>query len=267
MVPTHAYNCHMGDENTDGRAAALAEEFMLKYLVKGSKADFEPYVNLIAESLGRCMKLVTAAKAENEMSSEILRAVVVLNHAYLEDFMRTLALAFLPTANETALDRVPFVGLVQTDRAEKFFLGKLARHRGKTVNDVIRESVSGHMDRSTFNSVTEIMSFLESIGLKLPDEKDKSPKSVPELPVTRETLGMLDVMMQRRHHIVHRADKAKSGGVQDIGSVEVLGWLVATQTFMLSAAQTAFMKRHSFEEFKKKVNAMKAEIERTLKEE
>jgi hypothetical protein len=121
----------MADENTDGRAAALAEEFMVKYLEKGAKTDFEPYVNLIGESLGRCWKLVTASEADNEMSHEILRAVVVLNHAYLEDFMRTLALAFLPTANENALDRVPLAGLGQVDRAEKFFLGKLARHQGQ----------------------------------------------------------------------------------------------------------------------------------------
>jgi hypothetical protein len=46
-----------------------------------------------------------------------------------------------------------------------------------------------------------------------------------------------------------------------------MGWLVATLTFTLSLAQVAFMKRHSFEAFKKKVEAMKAEIEKTLNNE
>jgi hypothetical protein len=257
----------MADENTPDEASTLAQELLVKYLERGAKTDFEPYVNLIGEGFDRCMKLVIAAEPENEMSSEILRAVVVLNHAYLEDFMRTLALSFLPTANESALDRVPFAGHGQTDRAEKFFLGKLAQHRGKTVDGVIRESVSRYMDRFTFNSVTEIISFLESIGLKLPDGKDKNPKSIPELPVTDEILRMLDAMMQRRHQIAHRADKSTDGRLQDIRSAEVLGWLVATLTFTLSTAQTAFMKRYSFEEFKKRVEAMKAQIERATRQE
>ncbi|HWX55550.1 MAG TPA: hypothetical protein VN176_13245 [Verrucomicrobiae bacterium] len=247
----------MPDKNT-------AEEFMRKYLERGAEKDFKPYVHLTMECLNRGMKLVQASEeADGETASEILRAVVVLNHAYFEDFMRALALAFLPTADEKALDNVPLAGVEHTGRAEKFFLGKLARHRGKTINDVISESVSAHMERSTFNSVSEIMSFLRSIGLKLPDGTDTSPNSLPELPVTDKILSMLDGMMQRRHEIVHRADRAKTGeGLQPIRPVDVLGWLVATMTFTLSAAQTAFLKRHSFEEFEKMVNAMRAAYEK-----
>lgn len=257
----------MADETTSDRAAALAKDFMNDYLEAGAERDFKPYVNLIVESLGRCMKLVTESeKTEKEMSSEMLRAVVVLNHAYLEDFLRTLALAFLPNADEKTLDGVPLAGLGRADRAEKFYLGKLVRHRGKTVDEVIIESVSEHMERSTFSSVTEIMSFLDSIGLKLPDGKDKSPKAIPEFPWDAKTLPMLDAMMKRRHHIVHRADKAKTGeGLQAINPGEVVAWLGATLIFTFNAAHAAFRKRYSFEEFKKNVGAMKEAIEKNLR--
>jgi len=253
----------MADEKT-GRQAAL-EKLMYAYLEKGAERDFKPYTMIITESLGRCMKLVTESdKVDKDMASEILRAAVVQNHAYLEDFMRTLALAFLPTADENVLDDVPLAGLGQANRAEKFYLGKLTRHRGKTVNDLISESVTEHMERSSFNSVTEIMSFLRSIGLKLPDGKDESPESIPKLPVTPDILAILDQMMKRRHQIVHRADKAKSGGLEAITAVEVMRGIVATLHFTLSTAHTAFLKRHSFEEFKKKVDALRAAYEKAI---
>jgi len=41
-----------------------------------------------------------------------------------------------------------------------------------------------------------------------------------------------------------------------------MGWLVATMTFALSTAQTAFMKRYSFQEFQKKIEAMRIVYEK-----
>jgi hypothetical protein len=211
------------------------------------------------------MNLIKQAdEMKNETSGEILRAVVVLNHAYLEDFLRTLALAFLPTAGEKALDGVPLAGVGRIDRAEKFYLGKLLQHRGKAVDDVIRESVSQYMEHSTFNSVTEVMSFLESIGVKLSAEKDVKPPL--ELSLDPQIPAILDTMMRRRHYIVHRADKAKTGdGLQAIDSTEVMAGLVGTLSFMFCVTQTTFMKRHSFDEFKKQVDAMKEVYEKTSK--
>lgn len=248
----------MTDERTPAQQAAM-EKLMVSYLEKGAETDFKPYVTLMGEGLERCMKLVhESEKVEGNTASEILRSVVVFNHAYLEDFMRTLASAFLPTADEEALNEVPLAGLGEGSRAEKFFLGKLARHRGKTVNEVISQSVSDYMERSAFSNVTEIMSFLKSIGLKLSFEDDNKSKSTTDLPLKREILGTLDAMIQRRHHIVHRADRAKMGdGLQIIRAVDVMSWLVATLYFTLSAATTAFRTRHSFEEFEKKIDAMR----------
>ena len=57
----------------------------------------------------------------------------------------------MPTADEETLNKIPLAGA--SGRAEKFQLGRLAEHRGKKVDDVIRESVEAYMERSTLNSV------------------------------------------------------------------------------------------------------------------
>ena len=69
--------------------------------------------------------------------------------------------------------------------------------------------------------------------------------------------------MRRRHHIVHRADKAKTGdGLQTITASEVVAGMAITMSFMLCVAQAAFMKRHSFDEFKKQVDELRAAAEK-----
>ena len=164
--------------------------FMEKYLERAVERDLKPYLRLISENFNRTMSLVQEAdRLKAEISSEILRAVIVLNHAYLEDFLRTLAFAFLPIAGEKALEGVPLAGIGRAERAEKFYLGKLLQHRGKSVDDVILESVSAYLERSTFNSVAEVMGFLESICLKLPAKKDENSPLV--LPLDPEIPAML----------------------------------------------------------------------------
>jgi chorismate mutase len=244
----------MTDETIPDKAAAQAEQIRNAYLEKAAERDLVPYAELIVEGLKRCLNLVSeAVKTDKETSAEILRAVVVLNHAYLEDFLRKLALSLLPIASEEILNRVPLAG--SAGRVEKFQLGKLAEHRGKKIDDVLRESVSAHMEHSTFNSVTEIMSFLKSVDIRLPRREDKDASSkIPKLPVGDDTLALLDAMIKRRHHIVHRADKAKThDGLQVIADSEVISWLAATVTFTLSLANENFMQQHSFEKFRKKI--------------
>lgn len=233
-----------------------------RYLEEAAKREFEPYVKQIAEGFKRSFALVEeAGKIEPPIWGDMLRAVVVLNHAYLEDFLRTLAVALLPTAGEKALDGIPLAGAGRTERAEKFYLGRLYEHRGKTVNDVLVESVRAHIERSTFNSVSEIMGFIQGIGLSLPKKGDLIPAWI--FPLDDDVLSRLDEMIRRRHHIVHRADKADRGeGLRPITEAEVLGGMVATQSFMLCVATTAFAKRYSFEEIKKRLSEMAAEAKK-----
>jgi len=248
----------MPDEMTPEQAAEWVKKLMESYLTRASEVHFKPYVELITKGLQRGMKLVShAGKCDKETAAEILRAVVVLNHAYLEDFLRNVALWLLPIAGEESLNKIPLAGV--TGRAEKFQLGKLAEHRGKKIDDVIRESVAAYMHHSTFNNVTEIISFLDSVTVRLPsrEEIDSSPSEISRLPIDGDVIGLLDAMMKRRHHIVHRADKAKAGdSLQEITEIDVMSWLAATMMFTLSIATENFVQRHSQEEFQKAVEEM-----------
>jgi hypothetical protein len=95
----------------------------------------KPYVERMKGGLLRVVELIVVAKAglhSNNLSDkvtaeDILRAAVVLLHAHLEDFLRTVASALLPAGDESCLNAIPLAGV--TGRPEKFFLGKLVHHR------------------------------------------------------------------------------------------------------------------------------------------
>lgn len=80
-------------------------------------------------------------------STDVLRSAVVFLHGTLEDFLRDLARLRLPHASEHTLNEIPLVGA--KGRVEKFYLGRLARHREESVYDVIERSVSEYLDRFT----------------------------------------------------------------------------------------------------------------------
>jgi hypothetical protein len=121
-------------------------------------------------------------------TTDVLRAATVLLHASLEDVLRSLAYWKLPAAAPAELDKVPLVG----DKSLKFTLGALAAHRGKTIDDVIKESTDASLERSNYNNPGEVTNLLHAIGLN----------TVPLAPY----MATLNLAMQRRHQIVHRAD-------------------------------------------------------------
>ncbi|REJ64902.1 MAG: hypothetical protein DWQ31_20000 [Planctomycetota bacterium] len=83
-------------------------------------------------------------------------------------------------------------------RADRILLGHLHEHRGRTVDELIEESVAAHLERSNFNSSTQVAGLLEGLGL------DVEP--------LRRFFSQLDQMMRRRHQIVHRADCTSETG-------------------------------------------------------
>lgn len=218
--------------------------------------DLQPYFATIEENFRRLSQLVdmylsidqahilpeeVSTKLKNR-SGDLLRAVVVYTHAYLEDFLRTLASVFLPGSNERTLNDIPLIRLNDTGRPEKFFLGKLAEHRGKLVDDVIKESVGGYLERSTFNSTSEIAILLEKLNLSGASCKEFFPA--------------LQAMIERRHVIVHRADKVKPTdgreSLQAIDSEQVLWWMHATLHFMAALIPSLYIKQNPPEVLEKK---------------
>jgi hypothetical protein len=140
------------------------------------------------------------AQVEDDIKDDILRAAVVLLHATLEDFLRFIACRFVPFSNEDILNTIGLAGGSHTGRPEKFFLGKLGQHRGKTVDQLISESVEAHFDNRSFNNTNDISQVLQSAGVPL----DVVEKFYPSL----------SQLMTRRHEIVHRGDLIASGNKQ-----------------------------------------------------
>ena len=155
-------------------------------------------------------------------SADVLRAAVVLLHATLEDFVRTISRELLPNQNESVLDKVPLSGTAEHGRAEKFLLGKLVPFRGKTVNEVLSKSVADFLEHSNYNNPEELAAAIENVGL------DK--KKIEHLFVD------LRKMMERRHVIVHRADRNPQSGKgyhkgQSLGAGHVNGWIDTVENF------------------------------------
>lgn len=155
-----------------------------------------------------------------EIRTDVLRATVVFMHASLEELLRQLAASFLPVADEEALNSIPLAGSPAGSRPEKFFLGRLAKHRGKSVDELLLESVQEHLSTSNFNDVGEIDRLL--VATKL------------EAPAIRAHYPAIAAMMKRRHSIVHRADVAADtvdGRAQELAATDVVEWHEALLDF------------------------------------
>ena len=128
-------------------------------------------------------------------ATDILRAATVLLHAALEDLLRGIACSRI-TKNSAPdiLDKIPLLGTTQGGEPKKFWLGALAPHADKKVDELINESVRAYYRHSvTFNNRGDIIRLFQCCGLKAN-------------PIISE-LKILDEMIQRRHSIVHHGDR------------------------------------------------------------
>jgi hypothetical protein len=245
-------------KGTRDTLTSFVRETILAVGVDLTLDEVGPYLDNLQEGFDRIGKLVDASiEFSDTAGGDTLRASVVLLHASLEDFVRTLSERLLPTADEVALNQIPLLG--QESRAEKFFLGKLVHHRGKTVDDLLRESVCKYLERSNYNNTEDIARTLEQLGFAVADHSDMFP--------------LLEQLMKRRHQIVHRADKIKVADsdayiVQAIERADVHKWSVAVFAFvggiLPSLAQRLFT-REKLESAVRAVAARQAQNANTSK--
>jgi hypothetical protein len=127
-------------------------------------------------------------------ATDLLRAATVLLHASLEDLLRSIAVFRIPESGEEILNKVPLMRAPPIGRPEKFLLGALRPYKHKKVDELIQDSVRAYY-RSfvTFNNTSEIATLLESCQI--------------DLTGVRKFFPILDEMIQRRHEIVHHADR------------------------------------------------------------
>ncbi len=181
------------------------------------------------ENVDRAFKLIHYATKSNfdgsspgEIKSfieDILRSCVVLAHSSLETALRDIFARRLKAKAETEAPKVPLVGL---QRNEKFNWENLYRHRQKTVKQIVDESIDDYISRLSFNSTTDIANYLKELGVDL--------KYVTPL------FADLEVMIQRRHQIVHEADYSRAPGekkLETLTHITVFRWLDTAATFLL----------------------------------
>ena len=188
----------------------------------------QKHLDRITINLSRVQALIRLAdhypNAPQELAiraKDILRAAVVFLHATLEDFLRYVGETYLPASSEEVLNRVALLGTQEVLRPEKFFLGKLAQHRGKTVDQLITESVNAYLDRISFSDTMDISNLLEGAGIAVETVRPLYPK--------------LSALMTRRHQIVHRADLVDVPGGErkatPIDAATVTEWAAAVKEF------------------------------------
>jgi hypothetical protein len=182
--------------------------------------DVFVYKDRLQDNVARLKSLMQVFK-KDPAAEDVLRAIVVFTYAFLEDFLRMAEEFLLPDRGEEVINSIPLAGLTESGHPEKFLLGKLVKHRGKLIEEVIRESVAAHLEHKSFSSVDSIAILLKNLGVKVADHD--------------QHFARIEEMMQRRHHIVHRADTIKVDGVykvQPIDDSDVKTWIDATLTFI-----------------------------------
>lgn len=150
-------------------------------------------------NLGRVQQLIvlyeSAGSTGSPTTSDVLRAAIVFLHATLEDVIRSTLELRLPTASP---DHLAMLGFAVGDKTkERISMSELAKHRGKSVDELIAERIEAHLGESNFNNPRDLVHALERCSLE-PSLLD---------PYRTE----LAAMMRRRHLIVHRADRDPKG--------------------------------------------------------
>jgi hypothetical protein len=165
----------------------------------------------------------------------VLRVAVVFLHAALEDALREIVRLKLREQSGQVLDDIPLVGTSSANRPTKFALGRLSEHRGKTIDEVIQESVDKYLDKTSFNSTDDIAgTFEKKIEVDLSD--------------LRRYFTSLDEMIQRRHQIVHTVDRPRFASFQaHIDVSNVRDWTATVVDFVAEVITKVFPPEDSHE--------------------
>ncbi|HEU5118572.1 MAG TPA: hypothetical protein VFT74_18380 [Isosphaeraceae bacterium] len=171
-------------------------------------------------------RLCPDSKTPDIQETDLLRASVVLLHACVEDLLRTIAADRL-IHRPQVLSTIPFPG--DDMYRVKFTLADLARtYGGRRVDEVLKDAVLAYLGRRAYNNTDDIASALGEAGLP------------PSLVAAHAS--DLNILMKRRHHVVHRLDRDEEPGsaVAVLGAINVVRvrrWFEHVEAFGLSVVQ------------------------------
>jgi hypothetical protein len=105
--------------------------------------------------------LDTVKASKKPIGEDILRATVVLLHAALKDFLRTVVThSVCADFNEKGMKNVLLIGA-----AKEFELSVLIKHKDKTVRELLTESVKAHYSRYNVSDYKKLEKALEICGI------------------------------------------------------------------------------------------------------
>lgn len=148
---------------------------------------------------------------------DLLRASVVFAHASIESLTRSLLSVCLPNAPANAVEKLLTFPLDNGRRGEKVSWSFFFARRGSQVQAVIDEAIQHYLDHFNLNHQADLVSALKLMGL------DITSRSI----LADSRGAMIDVLMKRRHWIVHQLDANAALGRGHF----------ATQSISLSTAQ------------------------------
>jgi len=163
-------------------------------------------------------------------SLDMLRVTIVLLHATLEDYLRSIMKIKLPEMEGKSLSGIPlYIRNDSFGTNPKFTLEELCKHKELSVEELIEKSVNQYLDRQSFNNVKEISGALERIGVVVTDDM-------------RLHFDSLNTMILRRHSIVHQADREKRSGqgyheAKSVTILKVKKWMRGVDEFMSEIAK------------------------------
>lgn len=221
-----------------------------------SVADFYVTFYFNIESITRLLGSIRALQRPEEIDSGVFaprpeptdldgdfaRAAVVLTHASLECFVRDIAKQGYHSAEpgplrDRLLDKIPFVG--EESSSTKYALARVAKHAGKSVDQLVADSINEYFASRTYNSTSELDGALKELGIDTAGLKQWYPD--------------VQAMMKRRHRVVHEADRPPhqlipSGAytrtrpkISDEELLRIAAWVRAA-TGIASGVVTAVMK-------------------------
>ena len=157
--------------------------------------------------------------------SDILRSVVVLAHATLEDYLRSLIkLSWLEKDDDFIKEKL---SNIKGRFGEKVFtIEDLINKKNKTIKAFFEEYLLGYIDNHlTFNDETQIVNYLKQCNAFNQKCKD-CLKDIAE-------------MTKRRHKIVHHADKSGTDKktFSRISPSEVTRWVDSLSVLIFESLQ------------------------------
>lgn len=175
----------------------------------------EEITEILDENLSRVENLISLygpaiVGRRKVQETDVLRGALVLLHAGMEDYLRALMIWKVDTYTSEALNGYGFANGSKRPPM-KVTLGDLNAYRGKTVDELISESVRAHLDQyQSFNDLGDVKKALKQCGILAATVDAKSFDRLPEL-------------VSRRHNIVHKADRNEVAGGQGNHRTKSLG--------------------------------------------